>query len=183
MLIDGIVNCHYSAHDLSRCRGEGPDNFGRFNMPIEMGMALFHALKSQRTEHRCAFFVTAPYSHGIFAPDLAGLDPIHHGDNDRVLVGRTYEWLRDVVKSPVMNRQATTVVQDKYHEFCLQLQELKGGGGDGCPQHAEVQELMYEICGACGCLITGEADDRELVHGVPVSSPLLLPAYSGATGQ
>jgi hypothetical protein len=119
MLIGGVVNCHYSAHDLSRCRGEGPDNFGRFNMRIEMGMALFHAVESQRTKRRCAFFVSTPHSHGVFASDLAGLDPLQHGDNDRVLVGCVYEWLRDVVKSPVMNRQATTVVQDLPPPLCL----------------------------------------------------------------
>jgi len=101
--------------------------------------------------------------HRVFGSDLAGLDPIHHGDNDRVLVGWTYEWLRDVVKRPVMNRQATTVVQDKYHEFCQQLQELNGSGGDGCPQHDEVQELMYEICDACGCGGTGGAARQDVL--------------------
>src|SRR5262245_60384773 len=44
MLVDAIRSCHYSAHDLSRSKGEGPQNFARLNMPVEMGMALFHAL-------------------------------------------------------------------------------------------------------------------------------------------
>jgi hypothetical protein len=47
MLIDAIRSCRYSAHDFSRPHGEGPEKFGRLNMPIEMGMALFHALETQ----------------------------------------------------------------------------------------------------------------------------------------
>src|SRR4051794_6500471 len=46
MLIEAIQYCHYSAHDFSRSEGEGPRNFARMNMPIEMGMALFHALQT-----------------------------------------------------------------------------------------------------------------------------------------
>jgi hypothetical protein len=30
----------YPIHDLSRFQGEGPDNLPRFNMPLELGMAL-----------------------------------------------------------------------------------------------------------------------------------------------
>jgi hypothetical protein len=54
-LVEAIRNCRYSAHDLSRSRGEGPSNFARMNMPVEMGMALFHALQTQRSEHRLCF--------------------------------------------------------------------------------------------------------------------------------
>src|SRR5215472_10996521 len=48
MLVRAISSCHYSVHDLSRCRGGGPENFSRMNMPIEMGMAMFYALSAQR---------------------------------------------------------------------------------------------------------------------------------------
>src|SRR5215472_11424590 len=81
ILVEAIMNCHYSAHDFSRCRGQGEKNFGRFNMPVEMGMALFHALQTQRVGHRCAFFVTAAHDYQVFAADLAGLDPLTYGDD------------------------------------------------------------------------------------------------------
>lgn len=48
MLVEAIRHCRYSAHDFSRFTGEGPHNFARMNMPIEMGMAVFHALNTQR---------------------------------------------------------------------------------------------------------------------------------------
>ena len=75
MLIKAIQFCHYSVHDLSRPKGAGPHNFARMNMPIEMGMALFHALQTQRREHRCLFFVQTEHDYKSFASDLAGLDP------------------------------------------------------------------------------------------------------------
>src|SRR3954466_15261665 len=58
MLVEAICQCSYSIHDLSRPYGEGDANFARMNMPVEMGMALFHALQSHRREHRCLFFVS-----------------------------------------------------------------------------------------------------------------------------
>src|SRR5262249_15715886 len=48
MLVEAIQACRYSCHDFSRSVGEGPENLARMNMPIEMGMALFHALSNQR---------------------------------------------------------------------------------------------------------------------------------------
>nr|MDT0664519.1 hypothetical protein [Micromonospora sp. DSM 115978] len=48
ILVDAIGSCDYSAHDLSRCHGGGKENFARMNMPIEMGLALFYALSTQR---------------------------------------------------------------------------------------------------------------------------------------
>jgi hypothetical protein len=78
MLIEAISCCHYSIHDLSRAKGEGTENFARMNMPIEMGLALYPALASQRAGHRCAFFVSTPHDYKRFASDLAGLDPQCH---------------------------------------------------------------------------------------------------------
>jgi hypothetical protein len=54
MLVTTIKSCHYSAHDLSRCHGESAENLARMNMPIEMGMAMFHALSTAHIDHRYA---------------------------------------------------------------------------------------------------------------------------------
>ena len=86
MLVNAIANCDYSVHELSRSKGEGEENFARMNMPFETGMAIFHALHTQRPSHRCAFFVDAPHDYKKFVSDLAGLDPKCYND-DRQLVG------------------------------------------------------------------------------------------------
>ena len=36
----GLKESKYSVHDLTRFTGEGPDQLARFNMPLELGMAL-----------------------------------------------------------------------------------------------------------------------------------------------
>ena len=148
-IINAILNCHYSVHDFSRNRGEGDTNFARFNMPIEMGMGIFHALETQRREHRCAFFVPTPHEYQIFASDLSGLDPkCHYNDENRV-VSLMYEWLRDVVPPTMFNSEPTTTVKEKYVYFKSQLLKLNGSEENGKPAYSEVVELMYQICSEC----------------------------------
>ncbi|MGI9002679.1 MAG: hypothetical protein ACR2GH_13585 [Pseudonocardia sp.] len=139
ILVDAIGNCQYSAHDLSRCRGEGPDNLSRMNMPVEMGMALFHALSSQRSSHRCMFFVSEPHGYQRFASDLAGLDAfVYHEDPERVL-SATYDWLRGVVPAGRMSSQPTVEVVEAYRTFVVDRELVVGAGSDGSPSHAEAQ--------------------------------------------
>ncbi len=150
MLVEAIQNCHYSAHDLSRSQGEGAQNFARMNMPVEMGMALFHALHSQRREHRCLFFVTTAHDYKAFASDLAGLDPrVHNGDEVRLLTDM-YEWLRGVVPTALFNSQPTIQVLDKFAEFKEKVGKVRGGGDCGRPSHEETREIMYRVCGEVG---------------------------------
>lgn len=143
-LVHAIDNCKYSAHDFSRYRGEGENNFARFNMPVEMGMALYNAMKTQRSEHRCAFFVTSPSDYRAFASDLAGLDPYRYED-DCGLVTSVYEWLRDTVRAAFVP-QATVEITSRYREFTEQAVQIEGSGGPGHPSHHEAQELMYRMC-------------------------------------
>lgn len=150
MLVDAIRSCHYSAHDLSRAGGEGPANFARMNMPVEMGMALFHALHSQRGEHRCLFFVETPHDYKAYASDLAGLDPrVHNGDEIRLLTDM-YEWLRSVVPSPLFNSQPTIQVVDKFGEFKHRLTTVRGSWDGGRASHDETREVMYTVCDEIG---------------------------------
>jgi hypothetical protein len=150
MLVDAIANCHYSIHDLSRSSGEGPKNFSRMNMPIETGMALFHALATQRSEHRCAFFVATQHDYQIFASDLAGLDPKCHHNDDLALLSYLYEWLRAVVPSALMSPQPTIAVQQKFAEYKSTVTRLNGSGAAGLPTHEEAREVMYQVCHQCG---------------------------------
>lgn len=146
LLIDAITNCYYSAHDLSRCRGEGPDNFARMNMPIEMGMGLFHALSTQRSSHRCAFFVPNHYSYQGFASDLAGLDPKHYTEDPETLLVAVYEWLRDIGPSAVVSNEPTVAVLEAFRDYHVRRDMVDGAGPSGRPTHSEAREVMYQIC-------------------------------------
>lgn len=149
ILVDAIRNCRYSVHDLSRCTGEGGGNFSRMNMPIEMGMAMFYALDTQQTEHRCAFTVPTPHDYQTFASDLAGFDPICHNNNEEQLVTQVYEWLRAVVPTALFNSQPTVLVVEKYLLVRNQLPRLNGSGLNGGPSHDETREVMYLACAEC----------------------------------
>lgn len=150
MLVEAIRNCSYSVHDLSRPHGEGESNFARMNMPIEMGMALFHALHTQRREHRCLFFVSTPHHYKAFASDLAGLDPRIHNNEESRLLTDTYEWLRAVVPAALFNSQATINVIDKFNEFKIMTGRVRGSANGGQASHDEKREVMYRVCGEVG---------------------------------
>jgi len=149
MLMDAIQHCHYSAHDLSRSSGAGAKNLARMNMPIEMGMALFHALVSQRNDHRCIFFVATAHDYKSFASDLAGLDPKCHENDESRLLADMYEWLRGVVPREVFNPQPTVDVVSKYKDFRKRLKTIKGTAGNGKPSYEERREVMFQVCAEC----------------------------------
>jgi len=119
-------------------------------MPIEMGMAVFYALNTQRQNHRCAFFVPTRHQYHAFASDLSGLDPICHENSAEVLVGKLYEWLRDVVPSALFNTQATVDVASLFRSFKDKLSGINGAEEGGKPSHSERRELMYQICARSG---------------------------------
>jgi hypothetical protein len=149
MLAGAIQNCQYSAHELSRSKGEGPLNFARMNVPIEMGMAMFHATDKVR-KHRYAFFVPTPHDYHQFLSDLSGLDALCHNNDPTQLVKRVYEWLRRVVPTADFNSVETIEVIRAYDAFCLKLHELQGTGENGGASHDEASELMYTMCGEKG---------------------------------
>jgi hypothetical protein len=115
-------------------------------MPIEMGMALFYALKSQRHEHRCAFFVPTLHDYQKFASDLAGLDPKCHNNDEAAIVVGVYEWLRGVVPSALLNSQPTVDIVARYSEFKQRLKKVSGSTKGGRPSHDERREVMYKFC-------------------------------------
>lgn len=146
LLVEAIRNCQYSAHDFSRSTGGGPNNLARMNMPIEMGMALFHALHTQHHEHRCAFFVPTAHDYQAFASDLAGLDPKVHDNDEARLLTDMYEWLRGVVPPALFNKQPTVDVLAKYKEFKDQMGTINVTSDNGRPSHDETRETMYQVC-------------------------------------
>lgn len=116
------------------------------NMPIEMGMAVFHAIETQRRDHRCVFFVPTPNDYQAFASDLAGLDPKCHYNDEERLISEMYEWLRAVVPAALFNSKPTIEVVAKYREFKVRIPLIVGSGPAGKPSHEEGRELMYQMC-------------------------------------
>lgn len=149
LLVEAIQNCRFSAHDFSRGKGEGTENFARLNMPIEMGMALFFALQTQHRDHRCAFFVSDEHSYKRYASDLSGLDAKSYNDDELLLLSTTYKWLIDT-SGPLANRVPPKEIEAGYLEFREAVKTVNGSGANGDLSHHEIQELMYQICSKRG---------------------------------
>jgi len=144
-LVSAILGCHYSLHDFSLIKGEGAMNYARMNMSLEMGMALFHALQTQRGSHRCAFFVDSPHEYQMAASDLAGLDPISYGDPESMVV-KAYEWFRDTIRSPLTSPRTGADIKAIFQEYQNRKILIVGSEEHGQLSHAEFQELIFQVC-------------------------------------
>lgn len=91
----GLRESKYSIHDLSRFHGEGADNLPRFNMPLELGMALslrYHG-KLSGTPHNWTALVPPAFVHQKFISDLAGFDPPVHEQTPETVIRAIAGWL------------------------------------------------------------------------------------------
>jgi hypothetical protein len=88
-----VFSSRYSIHDLSRCTGEGDENFARFNMPLELGMAMAKRFMDPADEHD--WLVLVPHGHAYlrFVSDLAAYDPAPHDGSVSSVVVAVMAWL------------------------------------------------------------------------------------------
>jgi hypothetical protein len=90
-----LFSSKYSIHDLSRCRGEGEHNVARFNMPLELGMAMTLKLLNaeRRLEHDWLLLVPRSHEYLRFISDLAGVDPKKHDGRVESIIPCVLSWL------------------------------------------------------------------------------------------
>jgi hypothetical protein len=91
----GLRESKYSIHDLSRFQAVGADNLPRFNMPLELGMALSlrYLGKSSGTPHNWVALVPPGFVHQRFISDLAGFDPPAHDQTPETVIKAISGWL------------------------------------------------------------------------------------------
>ena len=104
-ILGAVISSKYSIHDLSRCRGEGEERFARFNMPLELGMAMVRGFSEPRTGQGHDWLVLVPEGHQYlrFVSDLAGYDPLGHDGTVETIVPTVVTWLQtrpDAVQAP-----------------------------------------------------------------------------------
>ena len=88
-----IFNSRYSIHDLSRCTGEGDENFARFNMPLELGMAMARRFAGPPPPHDWLVLVPRGHAYLRFASDLAAYDPATHDGSVESVTVAVIAWL------------------------------------------------------------------------------------------
>ena len=100
-----IFSSKYSIHDLSRCKGEGDEQLARFNMPVELGIAMARRYMPRRNtaKHDWLLLVQLGHSYVKFISDLAGYDPYQYNGTVENLVTKVMAWLAtrpDAVRTP-----------------------------------------------------------------------------------
>lgn len=104
-IVQAIFSSKYSIHDLSRCRGEGSEQLARFNMPLELGIAMARRFKPARKADRHDWLLLVPEGHLYqrFLSDLSAWDPKTHDGTPESLVPQVVAWLAtrpDAVHTP-----------------------------------------------------------------------------------
>jgi hypothetical protein len=122
-IIDLIEKSDFSIHDLSRI--ELSDGIPRFNMPLELGLALYRS-RIEPGKHRVHIFESHRYRAQRSTSDINGLDPHIHGNTAKgVMVG-----LRNIFYQPL---DTPTVPQmlDSYNAVKATLPRLRHNAGGG----------------------------------------------------
>lgn len=94
-IVQAIFSSKYSIHDLSRCRGEGSEHLARFNMPLELGVAMARRFMQKRMAQQHDWLLLVPEGHGYlkFVSDLAGFDPMRYDGKTESVVPNVMSWL------------------------------------------------------------------------------------------
>ncbi|NJN00805.1 MAG: hypothetical protein HC793_04350 [Aquincola sp.] len=81
-------------HDLSRVELAAGTNLPRFNMPFECGLA-FGAVRYGAARDRDLLVLAGkPFEDKATLSDLAGIDPVYHSDDRRLIVSGVWDILR-----------------------------------------------------------------------------------------
>lgn len=129
-IAQGLRECKYSIHDLSRYQGEGPENLSRFNMPLELGMALGFRYLGEAAEriggnkHNWIALVPTDFVHQKFISDLAGIDASDHDQSAAMVIQRVSKWLaiQPDFTPPVPSAKA---ILEGYPNYCENLAKVK----------------------------------------------------------
>ena len=94
-ILHSIISSKYSIHDLSRCKGEGEERLARFNMPLELGMAMALRFMTHSSENKHDWLIIVPEGHQYirFISDLAGYDLKRHNGTLETVVRAVMSWL------------------------------------------------------------------------------------------
>jgi hypothetical protein len=92
-IVRALFTSKYSIHDLSRCTGEGSENIARFNMPLELGMAMARRFMDPANDHDWLVLAPSGHSYARFISDLTAYDPVTHDGSVPSVVVAVMSWL------------------------------------------------------------------------------------------
>jgi hypothetical protein len=133
-IVRALANSKYSIHDLSRCTGEGVENIARFNMPLELGMAM--------AEHDWLVLVPRGHPYARFVSDLAAYDPVAHDGSIPSVIMAVMSWL--ATRPDAIQTATPLEVLALLPTFENRRQALNEAWG-GLPPWAHILVLAIEI--------------------------------------
>jgi hypothetical protein len=134
-IVNMLKNSKYSIHDLSRCHGEGDANLARFNMPLELGMAIYARFAQPGVDsHDWLALAPKGHIHVKYVSDLAGFDPMQVDSTPEAVVRVVMSWL--VTRhpdAPPVRSDPSTVLQalPLFSQRLKKLREEWGGMSHG----------------------------------------------------
>jgi hypothetical protein len=104
-ITEALFASKYSIHDLTRCTGEGDERLARFNMPLELGMAMAcrHLARRRAMQHDWLVLVPEGHRYLQFVSDLGAFDPAKHDGTLDSVVPKVMSWLAgrpDATRTP-----------------------------------------------------------------------------------
>jgi hypothetical protein len=145
-----IEESNFSIHDLSRI--ELSRGIPRFNMPVELGLALYRSHVT-RGKHQVYVFESKPYRAQRSTSDINGIDPqIHNGTAKGIMAG-----LRNIFRQP---GDVTTVPEmlTSYRAVRRKLPELRlNAGGKSLFEASVFHDLAFAALVESQKLIEGRA--------------------------
>ncbi|MDX1984243.1 MAG: hypothetical protein SFV51_28465 [Bryobacteraceae bacterium] len=136
-----VFGSRYSIHDLSRCKGEGVGNLARFNMPLELGVAMARRYLDDR-QHDWLALVPDRVDYGSFASDLAGFDLMRHNGTVFGVVTATMAWL--ITRGGAVQLASPKKVAAKVPDFGRRRALLSAKWG-GYPPWMHVVDIAVRI--------------------------------------
>ena len=94
-IVDLILDCGMSIHDISRVQLDGDSGLPRFNMPLELGADLGLRLRgpARQRDRRLLILESERHRYDITVSDLSGQDIDAHHDNPLEIIARVRDWL------------------------------------------------------------------------------------------
>jgi hypothetical protein len=122
----GLRESKYSIHDLSRFQVVAADNLPRFNMPLELGMALSlrYVGKVSGSPHNWVSLVPPGFVHQRFISDLAGFDPPAHDETPESVIKAISGWLT-IQPDYSPPSPSPRMIREAYPQLQTMLQDAK----------------------------------------------------------
>lgn len=141
-ILEGLSSCRYSIHDLTRYQGEGSENLGRFNMPLELGMAMaMRGTSPGAQDHDWMVMVPEGHIYQRYISDLAGFDPKTHDASAQRVAVAVLAWLATRPKALAVGPAKVLPKLPEYSQRKRQLDDQWGSS----PPWGQVIELAVGI--------------------------------------